>query len=298
MGRVPGTGQAARGFGAAALCLALGACGALGSYGPREDHSRFEGAALMPGGTVLLSFSHLVYRPAAGITAFPDGGIPRYLEDEAVLAVYQIPTDDLRVLRRTRNERWTDGQGRFSIQRTRGTMALVTQGGQLRRDLAKNVYEDWLVDAVSGAAKPVPWRADLAARGLAMTELYLLDARGTLLFVTKPAAPGPGRGGDADPQLWVRTPRGNYVLVARTSHYERMAGNDLVYWLPETRRFKAFNVVTHGTRDLPDYREPPFEDVVEGVSIETGGQRLLLGRKDGGGAWAYEPLPLDPVRLK
>lgn len=59
----------------------------------------------------------------------------------------------------------------------------------------------------------------------------------------------------------------------------------------------AFNLLSRETRGLPGYRVPPFEDVVEGVSIETGGKRLLFGRKDAGG-WEYAPLPLEPDRLK
>jgi hypothetical protein len=87
------------------------------------------------------------------------------------------------------------------------------------------------------------------------------------------------------------------VQVAQTSHYERMEGDELVYWIPQTRRFKAFHVVTHTTRDLPGYRVPPQEDVTEGVSVETGGQQLRFGRKDGTG-WHYEPLPLELKYLK
>lgn len=268
-----------------------------GCHGAAQDHSRFENAALLSDRTVLFSFKHLVYRPAEGIAAFPDGGIPKYVEDEDLLATYHIPSGALRILRRERNRRWASGQGQYGIQRAKGTVALVTQGGQLRRDLAKTAYQDWLVDTADGSFRPVDFRDALPARGLRMTGMHLVDARGTLLFVTAPLSTPSGSRDERDAQLWIRTPRGDYVQVARTSHYERMDGDDLVYWLPQTRRYHAFDVVTHATRELPGYRVPPQEDPAEGVLVDTAGQHVQYGRKVGG-SWAYEPLPIDPARLK
>lgn len=282
--------------GLAALSLAACGCSFPGSHGPAQDHSRFEGAALMPDQTVLFSYKRLVYRPAKGIAAFPDGGIPKYLKDEDVLGAYHIPSDSLRILRREPNRRYTDGQGQFAIQRSKGTVALVTRGGQLRRDLAEIGYEDWLIDASTGAAQPLDWRTALPERGRAMTELYLVDGRGTLLFVTTPSPSPSKEAAERDVWLWVRTFDGQYLPVAKTSHYEGMDGDDLIYWIPETRQFMAFDVLTHASRALPGYRVPPREDVVQGVSIETGGKRLLIGR-NGGAGWEYAPLPLEPGRL-
>lgn len=279
-----------------AATLAPAACGPLGTYGPAEDHSRFEGAALLADRTVLVSFSRLVYRPARGITAFPDGGIPRYLEDESVLAAYDIRSGSLRILRREANRRWASGQGRFGVGQVNGGLALVTRGGQVRLDLARNEYEDWIVDVPSGELRPLDWRVALLQRGRAMTELHLVDARGSLLFVTVPPGRESRRGDDPNAQLWIRTPAGEYLEVAWTSHYEGTRGDEVVFWIPETRRTRAFNLLTHETRDLPDYRLSPLEDPVEGVLVESGGRRVLLGRR-GPAGWEYEPLPLDPGRL-
>jgi len=277
--------------------LLLGAGVLPGCHGPAQDHSRFESAVLLRDHTVLFSFKHLVYRPAEGIAAFPDGGIPKYVTDEDLLGTYHIPSGALRILRREPNRRWTDGQGRYGIQRSRGSVALVTQGGQLRRDLSKSAFEDWLVDIDTGVFQTIDYRTALAERKLDSTGMYLVDARGTLLFVTKPLEIAGERRDEGNAALLIRTPAGEYLQVARTSHYEGMEGDDLVYWIPETRRFKSFDVVTRTTRDLPGHRVRPQEDAVEGVSVETDGQRLLFGRKTSAG-WQYEPLPLEPDRLK
>ena len=282
---------------AAAALLALAGCGPFGSYAPAQDHSRFEGGALLPDRTVLFSFSRLVYRPATGITAFPDGGIPKYLEDESLLGTYHIPSGELKILRRERNTRWSQGQGRFGIQGVSGAMALVNQGGQLRRDLATNLVEHWLVDVGSGAATPVDWRTALAERGLAATEVRLLDGRGTLLFVTVPLADADRPRAATDRRLWVRSAAGTFAEVARTEHYERVLGDELVYWIPATRRYHAYHLVTGATRELTEYRAPAYEDVIEGVIVDTGGAALSYGRKVGG-AWHYEPIPLSADRLR
>jgi len=280
-----------------ALFLLLGASVFPGCHGPAQDHSRFESAVLLREHTVLFSFKHLVYRPAEGIAAFPDGGVPKYDWDEDLLGTYHIPSGALRILRREPNRRWTNGQGTYGIQRSRGGVALVTRGGQLRRDLSKSVYEDWLVDTGTGVFQPADFRSALAERKLSSTGMYLVDGRGTLLFVTQPQEAGGGKPDERDAALWIRTPAGEFVHVAQTSHYEGMEGDDLVYWIPETRRFHAFDVVTLATRDLPGYRVHPQEDATEGVSVETGGQRLMFGRKTDA-AWEYEPLPIELARLK
>ena len=276
--------------------LSLCGCPIPWSHGPAEDHSRFVGAALLDDRTVLFSFKRLVYRPARGIAAFPDGGVPHYDVDEDLLGAFDLPTGELRVLRREPNRRWSSGQGGFSVGQARGSAALVTRGGQLRNDLARLAYEDWIVDVAAGTLRPLRWREALAERGLAMKQLHLLDARGTLLFATAPASAATGSRAD-EVWLWVRTAEDRYVKVARTSHQEGMVGDELVYWIPETRRFRGFNVVTLADRDLPGFRVPSRERVDEGVAVETGGRRLLLGRRSGD-AWAYEPLPIEPDDLR
>lgn len=281
---------------ASAALLALAGCGPLGSYAPRQDHSRFAAAALLGDGSVLFSFSHLVYRPATGITAFPDGGVPRYLADESILGTFHPASGDVRILRREKNERWSQGQGRYGIQGVSGTMAVVNQGGQLRRDLARTLVEHWLVDAATGVMQRVDWEAALAERGLVADEVRILDGRGTLLFVTRPLGEGGRPRTSPDRRLWARTAAGVFVEVAPTPHHERMLGDELVYWVPETRRFHAWHTVSGTTRELPGYRVPPYEDVTEGVTLDPGGGAVSFGRKSGD-SWQYERLPLTAERV-
>src|SRR5258706_8412133 len=69
-----------------ALILALlisGSC----TYGAAVDRSAIQSALLLfDQRTVVLVYQELRYQPAEGLAAFPDGGIPRYLRDTAVIA--------------------------------------------------------------------------------------------------------------------------------------------------------------------------------------------------------------------
>ena len=89
------------------------------------------------------------------------------------------------------------------------------------------------MDIATGAFQPADFRNALAGRKLSSAGMYLVDARGTLLFVTQPLEAGGGKRDERDASLWIRTPAGEFVHVAQTSHYEGMEGDNLVYWIPE-----------------------------------------------------------------
>jgi len=69
------------------------------------DRSAIESAVLLPGGKVIaMAFQNIRYRPAAGIAAFPDGGIPRYLRDREIIATLPVEGGKPRILQRLENE--------------------------------------------------------------------------------------------------------------------------------------------------------------------------------------------------
>ena len=102
-------------------------------YGPMQDHSEFVSARLTEDNrTVLFTFHRFMYKPAGGWGAFPDGGIPRYLENINIIAAYDLEPRSLRILHREKNTNWQPGSGLFTIQAINGAKALLIQGGQLR----------------------------------------------------------------------------------------------------------------------------------------------------------------------
>lgn len=63
------------------------------TYGPPEDHVNVQNLALKPDGSrVAVIVKVERHRPATGISAFPDGGVPRVLVQRADLYVVDLPT--------------------------------------------------------------------------------------------------------------------------------------------------------------------------------------------------------------
>ena len=67
------------------VLAALGLAGC--TYAAPVDRSGVEWAVLLPDRSVAIAFKELVYRPATGLAAWPDGGIPQYLRDREVIAL-------------------------------------------------------------------------------------------------------------------------------------------------------------------------------------------------------------------
>ena len=201
----------------------LPACGI--GYGPLEDHSEFVGTQLAGDKrTVEFSFHQFAYRRAAGWRAFPDGGIPDYVVDVNVLGTYDRFTQEVKVLHRERNSRWQPGSGLFTINALHGSKALIAQGGQLRGPYQLGLRH-LLVDFKLCTVSELDLKADLAAHGRDLGPISLVDDAGLLLFITlsldEAKDSGAYRKQAHVPEIWVRTPAGDYLKVAASAHYER-----------------------------------------------------------------------------
>jgi hypothetical protein len=266
-------------------------------YGPARDHSEFLSAGFVNDGTTVLFTSHeLVYQPATGWRAFPDGGIPRYLKDVNVIGAYEMRSGKSRTLYRQRNTRWQPGSGGFTIQAVNGNKALIGHGGQSRGTFASAIYY-LLVDIPSGKCLDLDLKAELAKKGREPGVIYLVDENGTLVFVTAPLQPPEVRTASRDtapiPEIWVRTPNGQLLKAAVSAHYECTKNGELIYWDPATRTFLGYSISTHQTRTLAGYKQPGYQDVTKGVIVGSDRRHLELGDKFNG-EWHYRPLEVTP----
>lgn len=270
-------------------------------YGPKVDRSRFVTAHLLPDQQVLFTYQTLVYRPAQGIAAFPDGGIPKYVRDLSYIGVYDIRSGKHRILKKERNTTFEPGQGPFHIGPTKGAMALVSQGGQVRGQLRGHIEfatRHWLCNAASGDVRQIDIKGEFTRRGRDVGEIYLVDDLGTLVFINNPLEQAKQgnykpRTDNAQPEIWVRTPQGAFLKVVETSHYEEFKDGNVIYWLPDNRTFYAFHVADQTTTPLPGYKVRGYQDVTEGVILSAQGDRIELGHKTGD-QWTYEVLPFMP----
>lgn len=141
------------------LVFMTSACNA--GYGPLQDYSEFVSARLADDNhTVVFTYHKYAYRPATGIRAFPDGGIPKYETDVNILGTYDVKTKKLDILRREKNVDWQHGSGLLTIQSTNGNYALIAQGGQLRGPFAMGT-KHLLVEFKRGKIVELNWTESL-----------------------------------------------------------------------------------------------------------------------------------------
>jgi len=280
------------------------------SYGPVVDRSGFESAVLLPDQrTVVVAYHVLRYRPASGIAAFPDGGIPRYLDDRIVLATLPVEGGRPRVLQRLEN-RGVHGSLSVNLrgQDADPTRVLVLQSDQPSTASAQSRVRWWRLEPASGKTALYPdLKADLQARGRRLGspefgDVRVLDPEGALLIGAQ------GEGGD---EIWLRTASGAYSRVDAIKHFYGVRGDDLYYWSANeavvrnwrtgtkvvTARYDPqARLTTRLVRDNPTVQalEGSREDPTLGVNISAGA--VTLGRRAAGG-WTYAPIPIDLAPL-
>jgi len=266
-------------------------------YGPLQDYSRFVSAKLADDRKrILFSYHHFTYRPAAGWRAFPDGGVPKVLKDANLIGIFDLSRQKVNILRREINSDWQPGSGLYTIQAMKGDKALLAQGGQLRGPFKLGVRY-LLLDLVLGSATPLDLMGDLARIGKALGEIHLVDPDGAILFITLPLTTakdaGAFRTNSEEKEIWLRTPAGDFLKVAASSHYETVRNGEVIYWVPATRKFQAFSIFTRQTRAAPEFRPADYVEVAEQVILSTNQKGLEYGVK-AGGVWRYQPVELTP----
>ena len=279
--------------------LLLTACNT--GYGPLQDHSEFISARLAADQrTVVFSAHHYAYRPATGWRAFPDGGVPDYVTDSNILGIYDLQTQDVSIIRREENSEWQPGNGNFFVITTQGSKALVSQGGQLLGPFRHGV-KHLLLDFVTHDLEALDLKGELAARNRDTGYLYLVDSAGTLVFVTlsleEAKDAGAYRQGRSIPEIWVRTPLGEYLKVVASAHYKGVHQGEVIYWEPATRAFMAFSLANRTTRPATEFQEPGYVDVVTGVTLTSDRKGLQFGTNLAD-QWQYQPLELTLEELR
>ncbi len=287
---------AVRIFLASAVLPLLAACNM--GYGPRQDHSEFVSAKLTEDKHVLFSYHHFAYRPAAGMRAFPDGGIPKYVKDENLLGLFDPATGKVNILRREKNKDWQPGSGTFAVHSLKGNKALISQGGQLRGPFALGVGY-LLLDLKLGTLSDLDLKADLAKHGRDTGQIYLADTQGTLVFITQSLAEASAAKRDREPtpEIWVRTAAGDYLKIAASEHYQETLNGEVIYWDQTTREHMAFSIADRQLHRKPEYKMPEYQDVTEGVILSSDRKGIQRGAKVAG-EWRYETLALTPDMLK
>lgn len=300
MRRMRTIGRTARPLLATLALLALAGCSLF--YGPTTVKSGFVSARLDPEARmVVFTYQRLVYEPARGLAAFPDGGRPRYREDHALFGTCDAMGGHVRILLSEKNREFAPGEGRLYIVDMAGQKVLLSRGGRLTgRD--QRVVRHLLADTRTGRVLPLDFAARFAERGRAPGIIRMVDADGTLLFESPTLAeagddPAWSRNPSVIPELWVRTPDGRLRRLAATRHYVATIGGEAYYWDPAAREHVAVELASGESRPAPAFRAPDPAPVQLGVSIAEHRRSLLYGTRDGE-AWRYREIPLQGSLLQ
>lgn len=282
--------------------ISFAGCDAAGGYGPPRDVSRFVSAAATPDGTRgVFTYHRYVYRPAAGLRAFPDGGIPDYVYDDHSIGIYDFGSGSIEVVFSDENTLWTDGQGVPNVSRLTDGYALITRGGQLRDDLGSMHTEVLLLNLETKEITVLPLERELEDRGLEPGGLDLEGDDGTLVFVALPkeAAEGKPRWGSDESvckEVWIRHPDGGYEKVADAIHYYGYDDGKIHYYPCDGDGYMVYDSLT-GKRTAGRGNPPLRQDATVDLAVSSGGRgRLSIGRK-GPDGWSYTDAGVDPALL-
>jgi hypothetical protein len=284
----------------AALLLALAGCSLF--YGPTTVRSGFVSARLgKDASTAVFTYQRLVYEPARGLAAFPDGGVPRYREDHALFGTCDVGGGQVRILISEKNREFQPGQGRLYIVDLYGDKVLLSRGGQLKNS-DRRAVRYLLTDVRKGRPLPLDLAGTFAERKRAPGIIRMIDGEGTLLFESPTLAeadgdPGWTRNPSVIPELWVRRPDGRLRRLAATRHFVAAVGGEVYFWDSAAREHVAVDIETGARRPAPEFRSPSPPPTEVGLSIAGHRRTLLLGKRDGD-KWNYREIPIQSSLLK
>jgi len=284
----------------ALLLLAISGCSLF--YGPTTVRSGFVSARLEADGrTVVFTYHRLVYEPARGLAAFPDGGTPRYREDHALFGTCDALGGDTRILISEKNREFEPGQGRLHIVDMAEPKVLLSRAGRLM-GRSETVVRHLLADTRTGRVLPLDLEGAFAERGRAPGVIRMIDADGTLLFESPTLAEALGdpawiRNPSVIPELWSRTPDGRLRRLAATRHFAAALRGELFYWDARAREHVAVDIETGAARPAPEFHPPDPEPVEHGVTVAAHRRTLKYGRREGD-EWRYREVPVRSQLLK
>jgi hypothetical protein len=290
-----------------ALMAVLGSC----SRGPAplilEDHGKFIDARLSSDGqTGVITFQRPV-RPPPGYSKggggwFYFGGSGKPLPvgmvaDRNYVGVWgRSGGSGFRVVATRDNTEWLPYNGTWHVQSVEGTMALITESGQLR-DYQTGPSKFYVLNTGTGEMTLVPLREEVTSSDVALAYVHAVTADGAIILNTQlpfePLASGTML------PLWVRYPSGEYVQVSDAAVFRGVTRNvpEITYMSP--RGGRIFSLQTRQSRQSPSPMLFSGAPVYPMFSLHTDSRsvRLYTSLSDQNDT-VSDPLPIDPNLMK
>jgi len=252
-------------------------------YGEPVDRAKFGSAALHEDSARCVFALHdAVYRPAEGMRAFPDGGIPRYVVDRHKIGIFDVHNDEVDILIDSKNRDWLDGHGGYHVSGLLGNWALIRQSGQ-RPDYEHD--HRWMrLDLNDEELTTLPLDEEMAAHNRSIARVEIADEDFTLIIVTKK---------DRAPQeIWSRPAGEPLRRLTATDHYYGVANGE-IWWYDVVARAGARTDYETGrtTRERRADFAIPRENPTSKCQASFDGSSLLYQHK-AGETWRERVLPI------
>ena len=257
-------------------------------WGPPRDLSGFESAALVDDGkAVVFSYQRVVYRPATGLRAFPDGGPAKYIKDTRCIGLWDLGTGKVRILATYKNngKRLLPGTWDMHIDKASGRKVIIRKSGQKKADYMFETDTFWM-NLENGKLSPLPIDKTLSSKRQDLDFYYLVDGEGTLVLVSHEIGKEPEGKYEKIRNLQVILPDGEVVAIGRFIHYYGFLRGALHYYTPDND-YRIFGLETRTSRvgSREEYLEimGHIQKKPEvGIRIEKSnlqGKSLILSRK-------------------
>jgi len=208
------------------LWLLVAAAAQAGCYGPVRDQSKISSTAVLGDGRVAIAYHEYRYRPAAGIAAYPDGGISKTVRDRFIVGLV-TPEGKFRKLATYSNEA-LPGSGGVSLRwfAQDPQHLYVTRTGQQTTSLPLRYFNQQVrVSLDGGGEQKFDLAKELQKRGRSLGaegfgDYVAVAPDGTLLV---------GATAGDKKELWLRSPSGALRRLASFDRFDRQGANFLFY---------------------------------------------------------------------
>jgi hypothetical protein len=290
----------------AILCLAalVLIAGCDFGWGPPRDISRFNSASLVgTGDRGVFTAEHIVYRPASGWRAFPDGGPAKYIVDVRIIGVYELNTGKVCTLQTLTDpdKQWFPGSWHATVDRVKNGLVLIGLSGQRQSDYGYDNRLYWL-DLATGSLDELNLRQELAEKGFALKRYWLADDAGSLVITSLPRGQKPSRALEPPVHLWLRRPGGTYVDGGEIIHYYGYDAGCLHVYTPNNR-YMILDTVSGARREGLYSEYLAILDQMKARDQRTAGRslsaegKILVLRTERGGKQRSQILPVKLEEL-
>jgi hypothetical protein len=208
------------------LLLLIAAFAEAGCYGPVRDQSGISSTAVLGDGRVAIAYHQYRYRPAAGIAAYPDGGISKTVRDRFIVGV--VGSDGTFHKLATYANEALPGSGSVSLRwfAADPQHLYATRAGQQTTSLPIRYLNQQVRLSLDGGDEQ---KFDLAKELQKQGRSFGAEGFGDYVALAPDGTLLVGATAGDKRELWLRSPSGALQRLASFDRFDRQGANYLFY---------------------------------------------------------------------